>query len=222
MPAVKPFDLSVYVITDHRLSRGRAAGEVVTEAIAGGATCIQLRDKELSTREYFHLAKMLRELTLGKDVTFIINDHVDVAIAVKADGVHLGQDDLPAAAARRIMPPHMILGVTARNLEQALQFQNAGASYLGVGAVFHTSTKDNTGTPIGLKGLADICHHVIIPVVGIGGINASGAVSVIAAGANGVAVVSDVVSASDIAGATREVAIAVAEAHRLRKRSPNK
>ncbi len=214
MPAVNPFDLSVYVITDNRLSRGRSAGEVVTEAIAGGATCIQLREKELSTREYFQVAEEIRELTLGKGVTFIVNDHVDVAIAVKADGVHLGQDDLPAAAARRIMPPHMILGVTARNLQQALQFEEVGASYLGVGAVYHTATKDNTGQPIGLQALAEICSHVTIPVVGIGGINATGAGSVILAGASGVAVVSAVVSVPDIAGATREVASAVYEARR--------
>lgn len=217
MPAVKPFDLSVYVITDNRLSGGRSAGEVVTEAIAGGATCIQLRDKELFTREYFYLAEQIRELTLEKGVTFIINDHVDVAIAVKADGVHLGEDDLPAVAARRIMPPHMILGVTARNLQQALQFQEVGASYLGVGAVFPTATKDNTGQPIGLEGLAEICCEVKIPVVGIGGINASKAGSVILTGARGVAVVSAVVSVPDIAGATREVAGAVKEAHRQRR-----
>ena len=212
MTLVKPFDLSVYVITDNRLSRGRSASEVVAEAIAGGATCIQLREKALSTREYFYLAEKLRELTLERGVTFIINDHLDIALAVEADGVHLGKDDLPPVVARRIMPPHMIMGVTARNLQQALQFQDAGASYLGVGAVYVTATKGNTGPPIGLEGLAEVCRKVKIPVVGIGGINTAGAGAVIGAGASGVAVVSAVVSAPDIAGATRKVACVVNEA----------
>ena len=212
MTLVKPFDLSVYVITDNRLSRGRSASEVVAQAIAGGATCIQLREKTLSTREYFYLAEKLRELTLERGVTFIINDHLDIALAVEADGVHLGKDDLPPVVARRIMPPHMIMGVTARNLQQALQFQDAGASYLGVGAVYVTATKGNTGPPIGLEGLAEVCRKVKIPVVGIGGISTAGAGAVIGAGASGVAVVSAVVSAPDIAGATRKVACVVNEA----------
>ncbi|MDO9534424.1 MAG: thiamine phosphate synthase [Bacillota bacterium] len=212
MSLLKPFDLSVYVITDTRLSRGRTNQEVILKAIAGGATCIQLREKDLSTREYFHMALALRELTLQHGVTFIINDRLDVALAVEADGVHLGEDDLPAAAARPIMPPEMILGVTARNVQQALQFQEAGASYLGVGSVFSTETKGNTGKPIGLQGLADIARRVKIPIVGIGGITAQRAGEVITAGASGVAVVSAVVSAPDLTGATREFAHAVSKA----------
>ncbi|MEW5920738.1 MAG: thiamine phosphate synthase [Bacillota bacterium] len=209
MPATKPFDLSVYVITDSRLSRGRSNLTVIKEAIAGGATCIQLREKDLPTGQLFHAAEALRELTLQKGITFIVNDRLDVALAVEADGVHLGRDDLPVAAARRIMPPEMILGVTARNVQQALQFQEAGASYLGVGAVFATFTKGNTGKPIGLHGLAEIVQRVKIPVVGIGGIKAQNAGDVVSAGAGGVAVVSAVVSVVDVAGATRDVARAV-------------
>lgn len=221
MPAVKLFDLSVYVITDTRLSRGRTNLEVVKEAMAGGATCIQLREKELSTRDYFHLAEKLRELTLEKGVTFIVNDRLDIALAVGADGVHLGQDDLPPSVARRIMPPEMILGVTARNVHQAIQFQEAGATYLGVGAVYFTGTKSNTGSPIGLQGLAEICGKVKIPVVGIGGINTERAGAVIAAGASGVALVSAVTSATHIAGAVEEIAYAVDQT-RLQQRSSNK
>ncbi len=221
MPAVKPFDLSVYVITDARLSRGRTNVEVVTEAMAGGATCIQLREKGLSTRDYFHLAEELRELTMEKGVTFIVNDHLDIALAVGADGVHLGQEDLPASVARRMIPPEMILGVTARNVHQAKQFQEAGATYLGVGAVYFTGTKNNTGSPIGLQGLAEICRSVKIPVVGVGGINLERAGPVIAAGASGVALVSAVASAPNIARAVEEIAHAVDQA-RLHQRSSNK
>jgi len=212
MSSLKPFDLSVYLITDTRLSRGRSIEDIVTGAINGGATCIQLREKDLSTRELYNKAKILRELTWQKGITFIVNDRLDIAMAVEADGVHLGQDDLPAAVGRCILPPRMILGITARNLPQALQFERDGASYLGVGAVYGTETKDNTGTPIGLQGLAEIARGVKIPVVGIGGINAQRAGEVIRAGAKGVAVVSAIVAAADVAAATQEIAQAVNDA----------
>lgn len=212
MSSPKPFDLSVYVITDTRLSRERSIADIVVAAIAGGATCIQLREKDLPTRELYNKAKILRELTQRQGITFIVNDRLDIAMAVEADGVHLGQDDLPASTGRRILPPQMILGITARNLPQALQFERDGASYLGVGAVYGTETKDNTGTPIGLQGLAEIARGVRIPVVGIGGINAQRAGEVIRAGASGVAVVSAIVAAADVAAATQEIARAVNDA----------
>jgi len=212
MSFLKPFDLSVYLITDTRLSRGRSIEDIVTGAINGGATCIQLREKDLSTRELYNKAKIIRELTRRQGITFIVNDRLDIALAVEADGVHLGHDDLPAAVGRRILPPEMILGITARNLPQALQFERDGASYLGVGAVFGTQTKDNTGTPIGLQGLAEITRVVKIPVVGIGGINAQRAGEVIRAGAMGVAVVSAIVAAADVAAATQEITRAVNDA----------
>ena len=157
----------------------------------------------------------VRALTASKGVTFIVNDRLDVALAVQADGVHLGQSDLPAAAARLIMPPEMLLGVTVRNVQQAVQAQVDGASYLGAGAVFATNTKLDTGKPMGLANLAKICRSVRVPVVGIGGINAVNAGSVIAAGAGGVAVVSNVISAADVAGAA-EVAVPLSQ----RKRQP--
>lgn len=212
MSTLKPFDLSVYVITDTHLSRERSVEDVVAGAIAGGATCIQLRDKELSTRELYNKAIILRELTQRHGITFIVNDRLDIAMAVEADGVHFGQDDLPAAIGRRILPPQMILGVTARNLPQALQYQRDGATYLGVGAVFGTETKKNTGNPIGLHGLAEIARGVKIPVVGIGGIDAQRAGAVIKAGARGVAVVSAIVAAADVVAATLEIARAVNKA----------
>jgi len=205
-------DLSLYVITDRLLSRGRSCTEVVEKAIDGGATCIQLREKDLTTREFFSLAEKLREITRKRGTTFIVNDRLDIALSVGADGVHLGQDDLPLSAARRIIPPGMLLGVSARNLREALQAQNLGASYLGVGAVFPTGTKRDAGEPIGLQSLAEICRGVEIPVVGIGGINAANAGQVIRAGAAGVAVISYIVGAPDVAAAAREIAREVEDA----------
>ncbi len=149
----------------------------------------------------------MREITSKRGKTFIVNDRLDIALSVGADGVHLGQDDLPLSAARRIIPPGMLLGVSARNLREALQAQNFGASYLGVGAVFPTGTK-----PIGLQSLAEICRSVEIPVVGIGGINAANAGQVIRAGAAGVAVISYIVGAPDIAAAAREIVREVEDA----------
>ena len=206
------FDLNLYVITDRRLSRGRSHREVVEKAIAGGATCIQLREKEISTRDLFAVAEELRAITREKGVAFIVNDRLDVALAVEADGVHLGQDDLPLTAARRIMPPGMILGASAGNLQEALAAQSLGASYLGAGAIFRTGTKMDAGEPIGLQALANLCRVVSIPVVGIGGINSDNARLVIAAGAAGVAVISSVVAASDIAAAAGEIAGIVRQA----------
>ena len=211
MPARMP-NFSLYVISDDNLCRGRDLLEVLSEAICGGATCIQLRGKNLSARELYTLAVKVRALTASKGVTFIVNDRLDVALAVQADGVHLGQSDLPAVAARLIMPPEMLLGVTVRNVQQAVQAQVDGASYLGAGSVFATNTKLDTGKSMGLANLVKICRSVRVPVVGIGGINAVNAGSVIAAGADGVAVVSSVISAADVAGAAREIGRAVVAA----------
>jgi len=205
-------NLSLYVITDRLLMRRCPYLEVVARAIEGGATCIQLREKDLATRELFSLAEQLRKLTREKGVTFIVNDRLDVALAAGADGVHLGQDDLPLSAARRLMPPGMILGASAGSLQEARQAQAMGASYLGVGAVFMTGTKPDAGKPIGLENLAAICRGVNIPVIGIGGINAANAGQVIEAGARGVAVISSVVAADDVAAAAREIAREVAKA----------
>jgi thiamine-phosphate pyrophosphorylase len=205
-------DLSLYVITDRLLSRGRSHREVVEKAINGGATCVQLREKDITSREFFASALELRKLTREKGVALIINDRLDIALAVGADGVHLGQDDLPFMEARRLMPPGMILGASTGDLQQALEAQSLGASYLGVGAIFKTGTKADAGEPIGLQALSSICSNVSIPVIGIGGINSANARLVIEAGAAGVAVISSVVAAPDIAAAAGELAWAVKQA----------
>lgn len=223
MPVQKKIDLSLYVITDRLLSRGRTHLEVVEKAVAGGATCIQLREKEaaVTTRELFVLAEKLRTLTREKGVALIINDRLDVALAVGADGVHLGQDDLPLGVARRLLLPGMILGASASDPRQARRAQAAGAAYLGAGAVFGTSTKPDAGAAIGPAVLNAVYRSVEIPVVGIGGITAANAGRVIAAGAAGVAVISSVVGAADITAAAREIALQVNSAFALRNTGGN-
>lgn len=193
------------VITDEGLSRGRSTVDVVRAALAGGATVIQLRDKTGSTRHLIEVGRALRELTRSAGATFIVDDRADVALAVDADGVHVGQDDLPATDARRIVGAGRIVGVSAGSVAEALQAERDGADYIGVGSVFATGSKPDAGAPIGLDGLARIARAVSIPVVAIGGINAGNAADCIAAGASGVAVISAVVGAADVAQAAREL-----------------
>jgi len=201
--------LSLYVVTDEKLSLGRPDPVVAGMAVAGGAGVIQLRAKEASTRLLYEKALAIKKEVAGKAI-FIINDRLDVARAADADGVHLGQDDLPAAVARRIWGPEKIIGVSVGNVEEALRAEADGADYLGAGAIFATPTKTDAQA-IGLKGLEEICRTVDIPVVGIGGINKSNVLQIIAAGAAGVAVVSAVVSAPDVTKAAAELLAVVQE-----------
>lgn len=198
-------NLGLYVIADRLLAGDRPLRKVVELAIDGGATCIQLREKEASSRDFFLKAKELRQVTRERGVPLIVNDRLDIALAVGADGVHLGQDDLPPELARQLMPDGMILGVSVDDLRQARQAEGLGATYLGAGSVFATATKPDARQSIGLDLLFRICREVKIPVVGIGGINAGNAAKVIEAGAAGVAVISSVIAAPDIAAATREL-----------------
>ncbi len=210
----KKVDYSLYVITDTNLSRGRSHREIIAAAIRGGATMVQYREKNASTRQMVDEAFVLRDLCREHNLPFIVNDRVDVALAVDADGVHVGQDDMPASLARRLIGPEKILGVSAENVEQAGAAIDAGANYLGVGAVFATTTKSDAGEPLGLGGFAKITRVSAVPVVGIAGIKASNAASVIRAGAAGVAVVSAVVGAEDVQAAARELRMVVDRARR--------
>ena len=196
-------DWTLYVITDRRW--GKSHLEVARAAIEGGATAIQLRDKEATTRELIEAGLALRELTRERGVAFIVNDRVDVALAVKADGVHVGQDDMPAKLARRLMGPDKIIGVSASTVEEALQAETDGADYISASPVFSTPTKPDAAPPTGLEGLRAIVEAVRIPVVAIGGINEGNVEEVIRAGADGVAVISAVVGAPDIAAAARRL-----------------
>lgn len=197
--------LRLYLVTDRRLARGRGDEEVVTAALAGGVTAVQLRGKEMSTRELVAVGERLREITRRAGALFLVNDRLDVALAVEADGVHLGQDDLPLDRARRLAGRRFIIGISAENPREAQEAEAGGADYIGAGTVFPTGTKPDAGRPIGLDGLAAIVAAVKIPVVAIGGINAANAAAVLKTGATGIAVVSAIVAAADITAAAAEL-----------------
>lgn len=200
------------VVTDAGLSRGRGHMDVVSAAIRGGATMIQLREKAATTTSFVELGQQLRAVTREAGVPLIVNDRVDVALAVGADGVHVGQDDMPAAMARHLIGTSMILGVSATSLEEALRGERDGADYLGVGPIFPTGTKPDAGPAMGISGLLAIANRVRIPIVAIGGIGPDNVASMIAAGAGGVAVVSAVVSAPDVERAARRLRAGVSAA----------
>lgn len=199
----RTIDWSVYVITDAALSRGRSHLEVIEAAIRGGATVVQYREKSVSTRQMIKEGEALQELCRAHGIPLFINDRVDIALAIKADGVHVGQEDMPAVIVRRLVGPEVLIGVSAETVELARQAAAEGADYLGAGSVFATSTKADAGVPIGLDRLAAIVKAMTVPVVAIGGINTGNAADVIRAGAAGVAVVSAVVAAKDVEAATR-------------------
>jgi thiamine-phosphate pyrophosphorylase len=200
-----PQNMDLHILTDKRLAKGRPHLDVVREAIEGGAPVIQFRDKEANTRQLIDIGQQLRSLTREKGVILIINDRVDIALAVEADGVHVGPEDMPVHLARKILGPYAIIGVSVGTLEEALRAEEEGASYLGVGSIFATSTKSDAGTPIGTVPLTQIKTRVKIPVIAIGGINQRNVEEVLRAGADGVAVVSAIVGAEDIKEATRSL-----------------
>jgi thiamine-phosphate pyrophosphorylase len=205
MGAKRAIDYSVYVITDRRAAGERSLLEVVQAAIKGGATVIQLREKEAGTREMLRLGRALKDLTRASDLPLIVNDRLDVALALDAEGVHVGQDDMPAEVVRRLIGPDKILGVSAETVAQAREAEAAGADYLGVGDIFGTPSKPDAGAPIGLARFAEIVRSVSIPVVGIGGVTLENAAAVIEAGAAGVAVISAVMGAADPEAAARRL-----------------
>jgi thiamine-phosphate pyrophosphorylase len=210
-------DWSLYVITNTRLSRGRTNLEVVGAALRGGATVVQYREKGIATRKMVEEARDLLELCREAGIPLIVNDRVDVALAVGADGVHLGVDDMPVAIARRLLGPGRLIGYSPETPEQILASEADGADYLGVGSVYGTATKADAGAPIGLPGLARVIAEVSIPVVGIGGISVGNAAQVIQSGADGVAVISAVVAARDVEGAARRLH-GIVEAARAERR----
>ena len=188
-------DYSLYLVTDRALSLGRSTVEVVRAAIRGGVSCVQLREKGCSTREFVDEARLLKALLAGTGVPLFINDRLDVALAVGADGVHLGQNDLAIADARRLVGNRMIIGISAESVADAIRAEAEGADYIGASPVFTTPTKTDTAPPLGLVGLRAIRRAVRLPLVAIGGIDANNAAQVLRAGADGLAVVSAIVSA---------------------------
>ena len=191
-------DYSLYLVTDRSLSLGRTTVNIVRAAVAGGVTCVQLREKSCPTKAFIEEARALKALLdcLETPIPLIINDRLDVAMAIGADGIHLGQSDMALADARRLVGTTMCIGISAESLEDALRAEAEGADYIGISPVFATPTKNDTAPPLGLDGIRRIRAAVQLPLVGIGGIHQENAGAVIRAGADGVAVVSAIVSAA--------------------------
>jgi thiamine-phosphate pyrophosphorylase len=212
---MQPIRWDLYVITDERLGGGRAHEEQTRAALAGGAGLIQLRDKAATTLRLYEAARAMRDLTRAAGALLIVNDRLDVALAARADGVHVGPDDLPVAVARRLLRPGMILGASAGTVEEAIAAERDGADYLGVGAVYEArGSKADAGAPVGPERIRAIRAAVRIPIVGIGGIKAENATAVIEAGADGVAVITAVVAVPDIAAAAARIVEVVRSARR--------
>ena len=202
-----------YLVTAASRSAGRTTTEVVAAALDGGVDVVQLRDKGHTDRERYETGLRLRELTAEADVPLLVNDRIDLAAAVDADGVHLGQSDLPVSVARERLGESAVVGVSASTVGQAREAEAAGADYLGVGAVYATASKDvpDERNGVGTERIAAIADAVDLPVIGIGGIDASNAAPVVEAGATGVAALSAITAADDPEAATAALAGAVAD-----------
>lgn len=202
---MKREQLRLYLVTDSGLSLGRPLDEIVGEAVAGGVTMVQLREKEASTRDFVELALRLKPVCKAAGVPLIINDRIDVALAVDADGVHIGQSDMPYEVARRLLGPDKIIGLSVENFDDLERANGLDVDYVGISPVYGTPTKTDTAEPFGLEGLRRAVELSVHPTVAIGGMNAQTIGEVIAAGADGVAVVSAICSAPSPREATREL-----------------
>lgn len=201
---MRSFDYTLYVCTDRHLMSSATVEESVEKAIRGGADMIQLREKEISGADFYHTAERVHAITRSYGVPLIINDRVDIALSVGAEGVHVGQEDIPAAAVKRIIGKDILLGVSASSVEEAVKAERDGADYLGVGAMNPTATKTDADS-VTIDELRRIRAAVSIPIVIIGGINMSTIDRYKGMGVDGIAVVSAVVSAPDVEAAAREL-----------------
>ena len=209
-------DVSLYLVTDSRLSLGRPVAEVVRAAAQNGVTIVQLREKDCSTRDFIALARRVREILAPLGIPLIINDRLDVALAAGADGVHIGQSDMPYGNARRLLGEDAIIGLSVGTPEEARVAEMLDVDYLGVSPVFSTPTKTDTGDAWEIEGLKILRTRSRHRLVAIGGINQTNAATVMAAGADGIAVVSAICAADDPGKAARQLR-AIVEKNRRRK-----
>ena len=198
------FDYTLYLVTDRQLMSCDSLTEAVEQAILGGCTMIQLREKELPSLEFYNQAVAVKQVTERYHIPLIINDRIDIAMAVQAAGVHIGQHDLPAATVRKVIGENMLLGVSASSIAEAIQAQQDGADYLGVGAMFPTGTKTDAES-VSMEELQKIRTAVSLPIVVTGGINKGNAGRFKPMGIDGLAVVSAIIAQSDIKAAAAEL-----------------
>ncbi|MDD7796200.1 thiamine phosphate synthase [Clostridium sp. 'White wine YQ'] len=200
----KEVDYTLYLVTDRDMLKNRNIVEAVEEAILGGVTLVQVREKDISTSEFYKVASEIKEVTSKYNVPIIINDRIDIALAIEADGVHVGQSDMPASIARKLIGPDKILGVSTATIDEAIKAEKEGADYLGVGAVFSTTTKDDARN-VSLELLKEIKETINIPIVAIGGINSKNVDMLKESDIDGVAVISDILAKDDIKQAARNI-----------------
>lgn len=211
---MKP-DLSLYLIADIDAPQRYPFLKVVEEAILGGVTVVQLRVKNKTKAEFLRAAQTTRSLTRSYGIPFIINDDVEITLAVKADGVHLGQNDMNITEARKILGSDAIIGVSTHNITEAMEAEKIGANYAGVGTVFPTTSKADIRGIIGISGITQVRNYVKLPLVGIGGIGLSNVASVVEAGMDGVAVISAIMSSLDPKKTAQEFR-SIIDRHKLR------
>ena len=192
-----PSSWGLYIVTDRSLAKGRPLEVIVDAVLAGGAKAIQLREKDLSTRALYELIERLLPIVHGRGACLLINDRVDLALALPIDGVHLSRTSLPPAETRALLGPARLIGVSCHSLEEAIGAETGGANFIVFGPLFPTPSKAAYGPPVGLARLREVRRQVRLPIMGIGGITASNTASVIAAGADGAAVISAVMTADD-------------------------
>lgn len=194
---MKLFDLSLYLVTDRSLSLGRSLESVVAQAVEGGVTMVQLREKDCSTLEFYEQAILLKKCLHPYNIPLIINDRLDIALACDAEGLHIGQSDMPYDIARKLLGRDKIIGLSVECIQDAVNANELDVDYIGISPVFGTPTKTDTAPALGLNGVQEIVKISRHPAVGIGGINKTNAAEVISAGAEGVSVVSAIMSAID-------------------------
>ena len=194
--------LRLYLVTNRYQDSLQSFLEKIETACRSGVTVVQLREKNITTNQYYQLAKQVKEITDAYQVPLIIDDRLDVCLAVDAAGLHIGDDELPVSVARQVLGPEKILGVTAKTVKRALEAEEGGANYLGTGAIFPTTTKENAPITL-ISTLKTICQRVAIPVVAIGGLTSENIEQLIDTGIAGVAVVRDLMQAEDIEAKTK-------------------
>ena len=197
MSRLNPDILRLYLVTDQSLTRGRCLADVVGAAVQGGVSCVQLREKSLATREFLAQAMMLKKLLAPHGVPLVINDRIDIALACCAEGVHLGQSDMPVEMARKLLPPDVFIGWSVESMDDVFHSSNLPVDYLGISPIFATPTKTDTKKAWGIDGLVEVRAFTRLPLVAIGGIHVSNGSEVLRAGADGLAIVSALCSAAD-------------------------